>query len=140
MAPELVPLDQEDCWAALAGETVGRMGLPGEPPEVLPVNYALDGESIVVRVDASSSSAGFVGRQVTFEVDRYDSDLRVGWSVLASGVLEDATGDLAGASGGGGALRLEPWAPGAKDRWLRLRPARLTGRSVLGPSRAEGND
>src|SRR5215211_4579005 len=109
---------------------MGRVGRPGEPPNILPVNYVLDERAIIMRVDSSSVIARDLGRMVSFEVDRFNEPLVTGWSVLATGVLDDATPEIAARWGTDRQVRLVPWAAGGKDLWLRIDPVHLTGRTV----------
>ena len=65
---------------------------------------------------------------VAFEVDDVDEANRVAWSVVAHGraVELDTLDELIEAE----ALPLEPWAPGAERRWVRIEVTNLTGRRV----------
>jgi len=45
-------LSDDDCRRLLATGGVGRVAVPGEPPIVRPVNFALDDNRIVVRTGA----------------------------------------------------------------------------------------
>ena len=128
--PQISVMSPEACRAQLERENVGRVGLPGEPPDVIPLNYVYDEDAVIIRVDSSSVVARFVACTVSFEVDHYEIDTQAGWSVLVSGVLEEVTTEVATRWGTERQVRLYPWAPGNKDRWLRIRPIRLSGRSV----------
>jgi nitroimidazol reductase NimA-like FMN-containing flavoprotein (pyridoxamine 5'-phosphate oxidase superfamily) len=123
-------LDRGECLALLASEPVGRVGVVvDEAPMIFPVNYALDGESIVFRSDAGSKVSGATrGVAMSFEIDGIDEILHTGWSVVVNGVgreVIDST-ELARLS----ALDLRPWASGPKPHWIRIRPQTMTGRLV----------
>src|SRR3954451_14585806 len=123
-------LDRATCLALLGSQQVGRVVLPGTEPFVVPVNYVLVDERVVIRTDADSHAASAIGRSIAFEVDTVDAASEEGWCVVVSGRLEDVTGQVAGGTGRSEAL--EPWAPGPKDRWLAVAIANVSGRWVRG--------
>ena len=67
-----------------------------------------------------------------FEVDSFDRVCRSGWSVLVTGHLEEVSWYQARDMERVQALLVEPWAPGERNLWLRLRPSFVTGRIVRG--------
>jgi len=94
------------------------------------VNYALDGEDIVLRTDGGTKLQTGPRARACFEVDQIDRATRTGWSVLATGRLEEVTAYDGAAWDRVRALGIEPWATGPKDHYLRLVPDRLTGRRI----------
>lgn len=123
-------LDREECLRLLAAEPVGRVAVVvNGRPMIFPVNYALDGESIIFRSDAGSKVAGATrGFPMSFEIDGIDEILHTGWSVVVNGVgheVVDRT-ELARLRG----LELRPWAAGPKPHWIRIQPKTMTGRRV----------
>src|SRR5215510_8319698 len=85
-------LDHDECVRLLASDEVGRLALvDGGAPVVFPVNYRLDGEAIVFRTGAGTKLAIGPRGPVAFEVDAFDRPTRTGWSVLATGRLEEVT-------------------------------------------------
>lgn len=128
---EVVPADE--CRRLLATRQLGRIGLAGGRfPLILPVNYAMDGDVIVVRSDSRSILAAADHGRVAFEVDEIDERTRSGWSVLAQAVAQEVTAadrdDLLARTRASG---VEPWAPGDRGHWIRLVPLHLTGRRVV---------
>ena len=126
-------LDAEECWRRVREHPhkVGRVAFVSDGiPTILPVNYRVDGESIVYRTRPGRKLAAVVhGAQFAFEVDDVDVAWQSGWSVLAQGRSElvtarDAIRRLEN-------LGLRPWAPGVRDQWVRLRPLRVSGRERL---------
>jgi hypothetical protein len=123
-------IDALNCYLLLASQHVGRLVLPGDAPSVVPLNYIVVDEVVYFRTDAGSAAARGHGAVGVFEVDSLDDLGHAGWSVVARGLVEDVTEwavtstDLAG--------RLKPWAPGPKDRWMRLTVEEITGRWVRG--------
>jgi nitroimidazol reductase NimA-like FMN-containing flavoprotein (pyridoxamine 5'-phosphate oxidase superfamily) len=130
---ELHDLDRETCFALLASQHVGRLVLPGDEVFVAPVNYVVVGESLVFRTDAGSHAAGAAGETMTFEVDAVNDQYEAGWSVVIRGRLQDITD--AAAADVDLHERLESWAPGPKDRWLRIDVEDVTGRWLRGADR-----
>ncbi len=124
-------LDATECMDLLATTTVGRVGflLDGRPV-VLPVNYAIDGHTVVFR-SAEGTVLNKVAMQViAFEADKIDEDAHSGWSVLAQGVAQDVSEAIDTTSEQLRKLSLVSWAPGRRDRWFRLDATTLTGRRL----------
>jgi uncharacterized protein len=76
------------CREKLKTATVGRLGVSIDAlPVVLPIDFAVDGNSIVFRTDPGTKlSAAMNEAVVAFEVDDYDPVAQRGWSVLVQGV------------------------------------------------------
>lgn len=126
-------LDEAECRRLLAQDIVGRIAVVvGRAPVVLPVNYALDGDAIVVRTMPGSKLDAGRG-PAAFEIDGFDRTTRSGWSVLVSGRLEEVTELEAEDWKRVSALAVEPWAAGRREQLLRLRPSHIGGR-VIRPS------
>ena len=91
-------------------------------PIVLPVNFAVDNHTLLVR-SAAGTKLGVLGRgdRVAFEVDGIDAASGTGWSVLVRGEAIEVTDavELARLR----TLPLRPWVPGAKEHFLRILPA-----------------
>lgn len=84
-------LDQAECINLLGFSHVGRIALSiGALPAIFPVNYMLDGDSLVfctcTGADLSSSTHNAV---VAFEAGHIDPTGQGGWSVLAVGVATE---------------------------------------------------
>jgi nitroimidazol reductase NimA-like FMN-containing flavoprotein (pyridoxamine 5'-phosphate oxidase superfamily) len=127
-------LSAEDCRAMLAAAAVGRIGfVDAGSPVILPVNFAMDGHSIVFRTGRGSKlSAGMLQRPVCFEIDHWNPMDHTGWSVLARGVADEVLDEEE-------ISRLErlpvrPWSrPDLRDHWVRILVEELTGRRILVP-------
>ena len=124
-------LSADECWALLASTPIGRVAFvdAGEPL-VFPVTHGVHGRSVVFRSGSGSKlEAAAMARPVAFEVDEWDQDRRVGWSVLARGVGEtvydeDVIEQFA-------ASDVEPWLAAAADgTWIRLRVDEISGRRI----------
>ena len=128
---DLKILNSEDCYRLLATQQIGRLGVNAEPL-IFPVNYALDRDIIVLRLDPGTKLTAANHANVTFEVDEIDQRSRTGWSVLVRGLAEEVTSehrdeliDRTQASG------VQPWAPGTHGHWMRLIPHGITGRRIV---------
>ena len=65
---------------------------------------------------------------VAFEVDGVDNADETGWSVLVEGRTAEVTAPAE--LDRLGRIALHPWAPGERDRWLRIVPTSVTGRAI----------
>jgi nitroimidazol reductase NimA-like FMN-containing flavoprotein (pyridoxamine 5'-phosphate oxidase superfamily) len=124
-------LSYRECLELLANESTGRVALcTPAGPAIVPVNYTVVDESIIMRTTPYSvlGTHGWNTR-LAFEVDRLDRDQQIGSSVVARGravMVEDQRElDL---------IRSfhdpRPWAPGARFLYIRLRWEELSGRHV----------
>lgn len=122
-------LDAEECWRLLATQEVGRIVTHvGEVFDIFPVNYVVDGESIVLRTAEGSKLVELViSEDVLFEVDEHtDSDA---WSVILRGKarrLERAS-EIEAAD----ALPLKPMVPTLKRNYVRIVPTSMSGRHFV---------
>lgn len=123
-------LSREECDALLASTSVGRVAYTDRAlPQVIPVNYAVDGTSIVFRTAHDSRLAACCRNAViAFEVDDIDPVARGGWSVLVVGDASPVTdeSELVRAR----QLPFAPWAGGRRDSYIRITPGFVTGRAI----------
>jgi uncharacterized protein len=133
--PVLEELSRAECLRLLASVPIGRISYTRQAlPAVEPVNFALHDGAIVIRTDAGGKLAAATRRAVVaFQADDLDLVRRSGWSVTVVGRCEEVTdpGDIARLD----RLRLESWAPGARDHFIRIVPAIVTGRELRGTAR-----
>jgi nitroimidazol reductase NimA-like FMN-containing flavoprotein (pyridoxamine 5'-phosphate oxidase superfamily) len=127
--PELVEMDPDECQRLLRRGTVGRVALvTPRGPEIVPVNYTVLDDAVVVRTTRDGFLARHAdGRAVAFEVDLLDHERWQGWSVVARGVGEVVHDPERGAPD---RLRLRPWADGDRSSELWLAWTELTGRRL----------
>ena len=119
-------LSVPECLELLATASVGRVAvaLPGGPPLVLPVNYAIDGDVIVFRTDPGSKLDALREHAASFQVDAVDPFRRTGWSVLVQGfAYETSPADV----------DVDPWDAGPKEHWVRIYAGAITGRRIKLP-------
>jgi len=127
-------LADEEYRKPLGERHLGRLALvDADGPVILPVNYTLDEGSVVFRTDPGSKlDAAAAGATVAFEVDAADERDRTGWSVVVRGQAGEVSepADLERLR----TLPLYPWAPGAKARYVCIRPTSVTGRRIALPA------
>jgi transcriptional regulator with XRE-family HTH domain len=81
-----VKLPPGECRKLIAPGGVGRIAFTtASGPVVVPVNFAVVADSIVIRTGQGTLIQGHAYDQVAFEVDHLDEAMRQGWSVLVSG-------------------------------------------------------
>ena len=97
-----------------------------------PVNYVFDESSQSVLIRSGTGSKLFAlacAVTAVFEIDGIDPLGRVGWSVIIHGATEEITdpSELRRIE----TLGLEPWAPGHKGHWIRIRASAVSGRRIV---------
>jgi nitroimidazol reductase NimA-like FMN-containing flavoprotein (pyridoxamine 5'-phosphate oxidase superfamily) len=125
-------LGRDECFALLRSAEVGRIGLSMSAlPVVLPVNFAVDGDRLVVRTAAGSKlDAALGGAVVAFEADHIDPASGEAWSVLVRGssaVLSDPA-DIASLRD----LDLNSWVANLSDQWVMITTDLVSGRRTPG--------
>jgi uncharacterized protein len=123
-------LPRDICLDLLRSASVGRLGVTVRAlPAILPVNYVVFGDDIIVRtVPGSKLDAATAQAVVAFEVDDFDKDGSWGWSVLVQGVAHEVTDRTEQAALR--SLRIRPWAypDGEAYRFLRISTELISGR------------
>ncbi|NUO43171.1 MAG: pyridoxamine 5'-phosphate oxidase family protein [Streptomyces sp.] len=125
-------LGRSECLRLLARVPVGRIVHTRQAlPAVLPVNFTLDDDAVVVRTSATSELVHAIdGSLVAFEADEFDSVAHSGWSVVVTGparVVEEQA-DLERL------LRTGPrsWVSWPQEVFVRIEPELVTGRELVG--------
>jgi hypothetical protein len=96
---------------------------------MLPVNFAVTGKTIIFRTAPDTLLARHADAQLSFEADHLDEALCEGWSVLVHGHGHQVKDERAVKRLEDG-IHLEPWAPGARDVYVRIVPTQITGRRI----------
>jgi uncharacterized protein len=126
---DLEVLSREECLELLSTATIGRIGLSaGALPLVLPVNFCVDDDRIVLRTGAGSKlDAASRDAVVSFEVDDIDPLFHGGWSVVVTGIAAslESEEDLVRAR----SLPLLPWAA-TGDRYVAISVEDVSGRRL----------
>jgi hypothetical protein len=123
-------LTRGECMRLVGSVPLGRIVYTRQAlPAVELVNFALDDGDIVIRTDAGGKLAAATrGAVVAFEADSVDLATHAGWSVTIVGQARAVTDGVE-------IRRLEqtglvPWAPGARDHFIRLSPTIVNGRRL----------
>jgi nitroimidazol reductase NimA-like FMN-containing flavoprotein (pyridoxamine 5'-phosphate oxidase superfamily) len=93
-APVRMPseiLDRQACIERLASVPNGRVAwaTPSGAVVVLPVNFILDGQTIVFSTGPGDKLTAIrAGRPLSFEADDVERAVQTGWSVLVTGIAE----------------------------------------------------
>lgn len=138
MAARPIVLDQSGHFTRdvalehLSRAAIGRVAFVVDgQPDVLPVNIAVDDDGSVVFCTSRHSVLGTLdGATVALEVDGYDVASGSGWYVTVAGVAKEITLPADAASRRLHQLRVDPWAPRPRDRWMAVLPVGITGRRV----------
>ncbi|MGK0722711.1 pyridoxamine 5'-phosphate oxidase family protein [Leucobacter sp. W1478] len=125
-------LNPEECWRLLATQEVGRIVTHvGEVFDIFPVNYVVDGESIVLRTAEGNKLVEMViSGEVLFEADAHTGS--EAWSVVLRGTARrlETGAEIAAAD----ALPLKPYVPTVKRNYVRIEANTLSGRHFeIGP-------
>jgi nitroimidazol reductase NimA-like FMN-containing flavoprotein (pyridoxamine 5'-phosphate oxidase superfamily) len=119
-----------ECRRLITPGGVGRIAFgTASGPVVVPVNFVVLADTIVVRTAEGTVIDGHADEQVALEVDHIDEALCQGWSVLVRGpahrvahpaelrrLQEDAA--------------VWPWPGGEREVYVRIVPRDITGRRI----------
>lgn len=127
---EVHQLDAPKCLELLGTINIGRVSLASEASSLgFPVNYALDGETILFRAGRRAKREVPEGATVLFTVDFFDSRYSEGWSVSVNGIVETSA-----AAADERYPVASPWMNTGESAWMRLRPYAVTGRKISSKS------
>lgn len=118
-------LTDEQCWELLRAHEFGRLAYHlGDEVHIVPINYAVDHDTLLFRTDEGSKLLGVVmNSDVAFEIDQYDDELAR--SVVVRGrarVLEEDEEHRAEN------VPLRPWVATPKYNVVEILPKQVTGR------------
>lgn len=129
-------LDTPECLDLLRQSAIGRVIVSSLAlPAAFPVNFAMLDDDVVFRTGVGSKlSAAVDNVVVAFEVDDFEGNSLVGWSVLVTGHAAEITDqdELERARH----LPLAPWLPTVPTRFVRVRSQLITGRRLSLDGRA----
>ncbi len=123
-------LDEAECRELLATHRRGRLAWDDKErgPTVIPVNYLVAGDDIIVRTSVHTELARhFTSGRTAFQIDEYDDEARTGWSVLARGTARSAQYDEVPDDSD----RPTAWVLGNRSFFIRIGIETLTGRRVV---------
>ncbi len=123
-------LDHEECWELLRAAVFGRLAyVLGSEINLVPVNFAVDGDRLLFRTAEGDKLLGVVMHpDVVFEID--DHDGRTAHSVIVRGRARKLEEDEERRADD---IGLKPWIGTLKYNVVEIRPTAISGRAfVLG--------
>jgi len=128
--PVITKLSSAECRRLIAPGGIGRIAFDATSgPVVLPVNFAIVADTIVIRTGEGTILDGHASGPAAFEVDHIDEALLQGWSVLVRGtahrVTHSAEQDIVRRD-----AKVWPWPGGDRDIYVRILPDTITGRRI----------
>jgi nitroimidazol reductase NimA-like FMN-containing flavoprotein (pyridoxamine 5'-phosphate oxidase superfamily) len=132
-------LTEDQCLALLRSHDIGRIAFGFEGRiEIFPVNYGIEGVVIVIRTSRGTKLEGAPKSAVAFEIDGWDAESGIGWSVVARGFAGEVTTDSGRVAEHLRWVPVHPVAPGERYHLLAIKPTEITGRRFhVPPARAE---
>ena len=120
-------LSEEECWERLGGTEFGRLAYHlADEVHIAPINYAVDGRTLVFRTAEGSKLLGVVmNTDVAFEIDDVDEEAESAWSVIVRGAARILEGQEARDADN---LRLRPWVDTRKFNVVSIAVDELSGR------------
>ena len=98
---ELDALTPDDCWRFLAKRVVGRIGFDlGHGPRIYPVNYRVDGRTVILRTAGESEVARFVDLFAAGSLVAFENSFACGGPAAAAGDCPDSKRPTGSASYG----------------------------------------
>jgi nitroimidazol reductase NimA-like FMN-containing flavoprotein (pyridoxamine 5'-phosphate oxidase superfamily) len=124
-------LPREECLSLLRRAKIGRIAVSvGALPAVLPVNFTVLGDDIVIRTNPGAKlDAALANNVVAFEADDVDPICQTGWSVLVQGIAREVIVPEQVAEARNAPLRA--WAGNGRDRFVRIGMQHVSGRRIL---------
>ena len=136
MEPTVEQLDEQECIRLISPGGVGRIAFTGRYGlSIFPVNYKMHDGSVVFRTVGDSpfgedlrTGIQYAEYRVAFEIDDVDLAVQEGWSVLILGPAHhmDTSAERALAS----QIGVDAWPGGRREDYIRITPARMTGRRI----------
>ena len=121
-------LTVDECWDALRDGEFGRLAYRlGDEINLVPVNYAVDRDTLLFRTAEGSKLLGVVMHpDVVFEIDRFDETQAT--SVVVRGHARKLEEDEEHRADN---LPLRPWVDTPKYNVVEIRPTQLSGRRFV---------
>ncbi|SEE34315.1 Pyridoxamine 5'-phosphate oxidase [Arthrobacter alpinus] len=130
VAPQADILTAEQCWKLLGETSVGRLAVNvNGRPDVFPVNYEIDGESLIFRTGYGTKLHAIdEDANVAVEADAISAEFGIAWSVVIKGRAEHASPESLELNS---TVRgLFPWQGVGKTHLIRIVPETVTGRRI----------
>jgi uncharacterized protein len=118
-------LTEDECWAELRSDEFGRLAYRlGDEINLVPVNYAVDGDTLLFRTAEGNKLLGVVMHpDVVFEIDHFEEERAT--SVVVRGEARKLEEDEEHRAEN---VPLRPWVDTLKYNVVEIRPTQLTGR------------
>lgn len=126
-------LTEAECWDLVSRTVVGRLAvcLDGRA-HIFPINFVKDADSIVFRTASGTKlSAAARNHHVAFEIDGFQSEQGLAWSVIVAGQATEITSGMEWADVID--LPLFPWHVGPKGHFVRIAAEEVSGRRFRAP-------
>jgi nitroimidazol reductase NimA-like FMN-containing flavoprotein (pyridoxamine 5'-phosphate oxidase superfamily) len=126
----LEAMPDAECVKRLRSTEIGRIAVvDGEArPHIFPVNYFFDEGIVVFRTGPGSKLDLAPGAPASFEIDGWDPDTGIGWSVVVSGIAHDMTDPRGAPTSRVRFWPVQPLAPGSREHWIGIWANEITGR------------
>jgi nitroimidazol reductase NimA-like FMN-containing flavoprotein (pyridoxamine 5'-phosphate oxidase superfamily) len=128
---ESFDLAETECAELLRAGLVGRVAVcTPNGPHILPVNYSVVDDAVVIRTTPYSLlGSNAKGSVLALEVDQFDYEYQRGWSVVARGRC-DVVVDPAQLEHIRETWNPNTWAKGGRTLYLRMRWSEISGRRL----------
>jgi len=129
-ATEILP--EAECWELVSRTVVGRLAvcLDGHP-HIFPINFVRDADSILFRTASGTKLSAARDCRVAFEIDGYQPETGVAWSVVVAGMATEVRSGIEWADVHD--LPLFPWHVGPKGHFVRIEADEVSGRRFRAP-------
>ena len=116
----------EECWEMLRANEFGRLAFHlGGEVHLTPINYAVDGDTLLFRTAEGSKLLGVeMNPDVAFEIDEFDE--QHARSVILRGLARHLGEDEEHRAEN---VPLRPWVPTLKYDVVEIRPTEISGRA-----------
>lgn len=128
---ESFDLAETECAELIRAGLVGRVAVcTPNGPHIVPVNYSVVDDAVVIRTTPYSLlGSNAKGSVLALEVDQFDYDNQRGWSVVARGRC-DVVVDPDELEHIRGTWNPATWAKGGRTLYLRMRWTEISGRRL----------
>ena len=127
---QLEVMPDAECVRLLRSNKLGRIALVDRQrrPLIFPVNYFFDEGVVVFRSGPGTKLDLAPGALVGFEIDSWDQEAGIGWSVLVKGIGHDITEPRGAPTARMRYWPVRPAAPGSRQHWIGIWANEISGR------------
>ena len=129
-AEQLEILTDAACVLLLRSHDLGRIALVDRQgaPLIFPINYFFDEGVVVFRTGSGAKLDLAPGARVAFEIDSWNPEAGIGWSVLLKGIAHDISEPRGAPIARMRYWPVQPVAPGSREHWIGIWANEITGR------------